>query len=58
MNWFKIGKEYVKAVYGHPSDLTYVQSTSFKMPGWMKYKLASRLLGEVSTISDIQMISL
>ena len=52
------GKEYVKAVYCHPAYLTYMQSTSCKMPGWMNYKLESRLPGEISTTSDIQMISL
>ena len=52
---FKMGKEYIKAVYCHPSYLTYVQSTSWEMPGWMKHKLESRLLGEISIISDIQM---
>ena len=35
----KSGKEYVKAVHCHPAYLTYMQSTSCKMPGWMKYKL-------------------
>ena len=45
----KSGKEYVKAVYRHPTYLTYMQSTSCKMPGWMKHKLESRLLGEIST---------
>ena len=44
----KLGKEYVKAVYCHPAYLTYIQSTSCKMPGWMKHKLESRLLGEIS----------
>ena len=37
----KLGKEYVKAVYRHPAYLTYMQSTSCKMPGWMKHKLES-----------------
>ena len=46
---YKLGKEYVKAVYCHPTYLTYMQSTSCKMPGWMKHKLESRLLGEIST---------
>ena len=41
----KSGKEYVKAVYRHPACLTYMQSTSCKMPGWMKHKLESRLPG-------------
>ena len=48
-------KEYVKAVYCHLAYLTYMQSTSFEMPGWMKHKLESRLLGEVPITSDIQM---
>ena len=52
----KSGKEYVKAVYCHPAYLTYMQSTSYEMPGWMKHKLESRLLGEISITSDIQMI--
>ena len=43
---FRMGKEYVKAVYCHPAYLTYMQSTSCKMPAWMKHKLDSRLLGE------------
>ena len=52
----KLGKEYVKAVYCHPDYLTYMQSTSCKMPGWMKHKLESRLLGEISITSDMQMM--
>ena len=43
----KLGKDYVKAVYCHPAYLTYMESTSFEMPGWMKHKLESRLLGEI-----------
>ena len=50
-----LGKEYVKAVYCHPTYLTYMQSTSCKMLGWMKHKLESRLLGEISITSDMQM---
>ena len=53
----KLEKEYVKAVYCHPAYLTYMQSTLCEMPGWMKHKLGSRLLGEISTTSDMQMIS-
>ena len=49
----KLGKEYVKAVYCHPACLTYVQSTSWEMSGWMKHKLESRLLGEISITSDM-----
>ena len=51
----KLGKEYVKAVYCHPAYLTYMQSTSYKMLGWMTHKLESRLLGGMSTTSDMQM---
>ena len=47
-----LGKEYVKAVYCHPAYLTYMQSTSCKMLGWMKLKLESRLLGQISITSD------
>ena len=52
----KLGKEYVKAVYCHPAYLTYMQSTSCEMLGWIKHKLESRLLGEISITSDTQMI--
>ena len=51
----ELGKEYVKAVYCHPAYLTYMQSTSCEMPGWMKHKLESRLPGEISITSDMQM---
>ena len=51
----KLGKEYVKAVYCHAAYLTYMQSTSCKMLDWMKYKLESRLPGEISITSDMQM---
>ena len=51
----KLGKEYVKAVYCHPAYLTYMQSTSCEMLGWMKHKLESRLQGEISVTSDMQM---
>ena len=51
----KLGKEYVKTVYCHPAYLTDMWSTSYEMPGWMKHKLESRLLGEISITSDIQM---
>ena len=47
--------EYVKAVYCHPAYLTYMQSTSWEMQGWKKHKLESRLPGEISITSDIQM---
>jgi len=51
----KLGKDYVKAVYCHPDYLTYMQSTSGEMLDWMKHKLESRLLGEISIASDMQM---
>ena len=51
----KVGKEYVKAVYCHPSYLIYMQSMSHEMPGWMKHKLELRLQGEISITSDLQM---
>ena len=53
----KLGKDYVKAVYCHPAYLTYMQSTSCEMQGWIKHKLESRLPGEISITSDTQMIS-
>ena len=51
----KLGKEYVKAVYCHPAYVTSIQNTSCKMLGWMKHKLESRLSGEISITSDMQM---
>ena len=39
----KLGKEYVKVVYSHPAYLTYMQSTSWEILGWMKHKMESRL---------------
>ena len=51
----KSGKEYVKAVYCHPAYLAYMQSTSGETLGWMKHKLESRLPGEISITSDMQM---
>ena len=50
----KLGKEYVKAVYCHSAYLTYMQSTSWEIQGWMKHKLESRLQGEISTTLDTQ----
>ena len=52
----KLGKGYFKAVYCHRAYLTYMQSTSCEMPGWIKHKLESRLLGEISVTLDMQMI--
>ena len=51
----KSGKEYVKAVYCHPACLTYMQRTSRETLDWMKHELESRLLGEISITSDMQM---
>ena len=51
----KLGDEYINAVYCHPAYLISMQSTSCKMPGWMNHKLESRLLGEISITSDMQM---
>ena len=53
----KLGKEYVKAVYCHPAYLTYMQSTLCETLSWMNHKLESRLLGETSITSDMQMTS-
>ena len=54
----KLLKEYDKAVYCHLAYLTSMQNTSCKMPGWMNHKLELRLLEEISTTSDMQMILL
>ena len=51
----KLGKEYVKAVYCHPAYLTYMQSTSCEILGWMNHKLESRLPGEITIALDMQM---
>ena len=51
----KLGKEYIKAVCCHPAYLTSMQSTSCEMLDWMKHKLKSRLLGEISITSDMQL---
>ena len=51
----KLVKEDIKAAYCHHAYLTYMQSTSYKMKGWMKHKLELRLLGEISIASDMQM---
>ena len=50
----KLGKEYVGAVYCHPAYIPYMQSTSSEILNWMKHKLESRLLGEISITSDMQ----
>ena len=54
----KLGKEHIKAVHCHPAYLTYMQSTSHYMLGWMKHKLESRLSGEISITSDTQIAPL
>ena len=54
----KLGKEYVKAVFCHPTYSTSTQSTSCEMLDWMNHKLESRLQGEISIISDMQMTTL
>ena len=51
----KLGKEYVRAAYCHPTYSTYMQSTAWEVLGWMKHKLESRLLGEISITSDMQL---
>ena len=57
MDWFKIGKGVRQGcIYCHPAYLTYMKRTSYEMLGWMTHKLESRLLGEISTTSDMQMI--
>ena len=52
----KLGKEFINSVCCHPAYLTDMQSTSCEMPGWMSYKLESRLPEEIATTSDMQMI--
>ena len=51
----RLGKKYVKAVYCHPAYLTYMQSTSWGMPTWMRHKLESKLSGKIPITSDMQM---
>ena len=59
MGWFKTGKKkYVKAVYCNPAYLTYMQSASCEMPGWINHRLESRLPGGISATSDMWMIPL
>ena len=50
-DWFQIGN-CIKAIHCHPAYLTYMQSTSCEMPGWMRHKLESRLPGEISITLD------
>ena len=58
MDWFKTGKEYVKAVYCHPAFLTYMQSTSCKKPGWKFTSWNQDMPGEIATTSDMLVIPL
>ena len=51
----KLGKEYIKVVYCHHAYLTYMQTASWEMPGWMKHKLKLRFPGVISITSDMQM---
>ena len=55
IDWLKIGKGVPQGIYCHLAYLTYVQSTSSEMPGWMNHKLESRFLGKISITSDLQM---
>ena len=52
----KLEMEYIKTVCCHPAYLTYMQRSSCEIPDWMKHKLESRLQGEISTTSDVQVI--
>ena len=54
-DWFQIRKECIKTVYCHPAYLTYMQNTSRETLDWKKQKLESRLPGEISITSDMQM---
>ena len=54
----KLGREYDKAVHCHSAYLNYMQCRSYEMLGWMKFRMESRLPGEISTTSDMQMIPL
>ena len=51
----KLEKECIKAVYCHPAYLTSMQSKPCELPSWMKHKLGSKLLGEISITLDMQM---
>ena len=61
-DWFQIGKGVCTSIYNvaycHPAYLTYMQSTSCELPGWINHKLESRLLGEISPTSDMLMVAL
>ena len=53
--WFQTGKGVYQSCILSPCYLTYMQSTSWETQGWKKHKLESRLLGEISITSDMQM---
>ena len=55
MDWFKLGKNYIKAVYCHSAYLIHMQSTLYEMQGWMQHIVGSRFPGEISISSDMQM---
>ena len=57
-NGSKLGRVYIKAVYCNPTYFTYMRNISCEMLGWMKHKLESRFLGEMSITSNIQMTPL
>ena len=52
----KLGQDYIKAVYCHPAYLTYMHSTSWEMPGWMKHKLESRWPGETAAAAKLHQL--
>ena len=53
----KLGKEHIKAVYCHPAYLTYMQSTSCEMPGWMKHKIAGRNINNLRYADDTTLVA-
>ena len=55
MDWSKLGKKYIKAICCNPAYLTYMQSTSWEMLGWMKHQLESSFLGKISITSDMHL---
>ena len=58
MDWSKLGKEYIKAIYCHLTYLTYTQNTSFKTPNWNEAQAGIKISRRKSTTSDMQMIPL
>ena len=57
----KLGKEYIKAVYCHRAYLTYMQSTSCKIPGWLKLeagiKIARRNINNLKYADDTTLMA-